>query len=64
MERSASRAVYVETNTKVTFKDVAGEEEAKFELQEVVSFLRNPKSYGRSRARRQGQAPGRANATG
>ncbi len=47
-----SRAkVYVETDTKVTFKDVAGVEEAKFELQEVVSFLRNPKAYGRLGAR-------------
>jgi cell division protease FtsH len=43
-----SRAkVYVETDTKVTFKDVAGIEEAKFELEEVVAFLRNPKAYGR-----------------
>ena len=39
--------VYVEKDTKVTFADVAGVEEAKFELQEVVSFLKNPKSYGR-----------------
>jgi cell division protease FtsH len=47
-----SRAkVYVETNTKVTFKDVAGVEEAKFELEEVVSFLRNPRAYGRLGAR-------------
>ena len=47
-----SRAkVYVETDTKVTFKDVAGVEEAKFELQEVVAFLRNPKAYGRLGAR-------------
>ena len=47
-----SRAkVYVETNTKVTFKDVAGVDEAKFELQEVVAFLRDPKAYGRLGAR-------------
>src|SRR6188472_855550 len=47
-----SRAkVYVETDTKVTFKDVAGVDEAKFELQEVVAFLRDPKSYGRLGAR-------------
>jgi cell division protease FtsH len=38
-----SRAkVFVETDTKVTFKDVAGVDEAKFELQELVAFLRNP----------------------
>jgi cell division protease FtsH len=43
--------VYVETDTKVTFADVAGVDEAKFELQEVVSFLRNPKLYGRLGAR-------------
>ncbi len=47
-----SRAkVYVETDTKVTFKDVAGVDEAKFELQELVAFLRDPKSYGRLGAR-------------
>ncbi|MBW7963332.1 ATP-dependent zinc metalloprotease FtsH [Bradyrhizobium sp. BR 10261] len=43
-----SRAkVYVEKDIKVTFADVAGVDDAKFELQEVVSFLRDPGSYGR-----------------
>jgi cell division protease FtsH len=47
-----SRArVYVETDTKVTFADVAGVEEAKEELKEVVDFLRDPKAYGRLGAR-------------
>src|SRR5712664_2817734 len=52
MSIGKSRAkVYVETDTKVTFKDVAGVDEAKFELQEVVAFLRDPTSFGRLGAR-------------
>ncbi len=39
--------VYMETDTKVTFDDVAGVDEAKLELQEIVAFLKNPQTYGR-----------------
>jgi cell division protease FtsH len=39
--------VYVETDTQVNFADVAGVDEAKLELQEVVSFLKEPDQYGR-----------------
>src|SRR6202007_1059960 len=47
-----SRAkIYVEKDTKVTFADVAGVEEAKDELKEIVDFLRDPKAYGRLGAR-------------
>ena len=43
-----SRAkVYVEKETKVTFADVAGVDEAKEELVEIVNFLKDPQSYGR-----------------
>ncbi len=43
-----SRAkVFVEKDTKVTFADVAGVDEAKAELVEIVNFLKDPQSYGR-----------------
>ena len=52
MSIGKSRAkVYVETDTGITFADVAGVDEAKAELQEIVSFLKNPKDYGRLGAR-------------
>lgn len=37
--------VYVESTTGITFNDVAGEEEAKELLTEIVDFLHNPKKY-------------------
>ena len=37
--------VYVETETGITFKNVAGQDEAKEALQEIVDFLHNPKKY-------------------
>ncbi len=47
-----SRAkIYVERDTGVTFDDVAGVDEAKAELREVVDFLKNPREYGRLGAR-------------
>jgi len=43
-----SRAkIYVQTNTGVTFANVAGVDEARHELEEVVDFLKHPKEYGR-----------------
>src|SRR2546422_274132 len=52
MSIAKSRAkIYVENKTGVSFADVAGVEEAKAELQEVVEFLKEPKRYGRVGAR-------------
>ncbi len=41
----------MQTDTQVTFRDVAGADEAKAELQEVVQFLKEPKIYGKLGAR-------------
>ena len=43
--KSQARLFDKDNNTKVTFKDVAGLEEAKVEVMEIVDFLRNPKKY-------------------
>ncbi|MDH4096489.1 MAG: ATP-dependent zinc metalloprotease FtsH [Betaproteobacteria bacterium] len=52
MSIGKSRAkVYVERQTGVTFADVAGVDEAKAELQEVIEFLKDPGKYGRLGAR-------------
>ncbi|HWL82232.1 MAG TPA: ATP-dependent metallopeptidase FtsH/Yme1/Tma family protein, partial [Roseomonas sp.] len=48
MQVGKSKAkIYVENDTRVRFSDVAGVDEAKDELREVVDFLRAPKEYGR-----------------
>ena len=48
MSIGKSRAkIYVEKETGVTFADIAGVEEAKAELKEIVDFLKNPEDYGR-----------------
>ncbi|NLJ11179.1 ATP-dependent zinc metalloprotease FtsH [Gracilinema caldarium] len=36
---------YLEAGKRITFADVAGQEEAKYELQEVVAFLKNPQKF-------------------
>jgi cell division protease FtsH len=52
MQIGKSKAkIYVETDTRVTFDDAAGVDEAKDELREVVEFLKDPKRYGRLGAR-------------
>jgi cell division protease FtsH len=38
---------YLDTGKRITFNDVAGQEEAKYELQEVVEFLKNPVKFAR-----------------
>jgi cell division protease FtsH len=52
MQIGKSRAkIYVEKDTKVSFADVAGADEAKAEIAEVVEFLKDPKAGGRLGAR-------------
>ncbi|HYG85675.1 MAG TPA: ATP-dependent zinc metalloprotease FtsH [Azospirillum sp.] len=52
MQIGKSKAkIYMETDTKVTFDDVAGVDEAKEELREIVSFLKDQATYGRLGAR-------------
>ena len=41
----ANAKVYMEKQTGVTFKDVAGQDEAKESLTEIIDFLHNPKKY-------------------
>lgn len=43
--------VYVEKDTRVSFDDVAGVDEAKRELEEIIDFLRDPETHGRLGAR-------------
>jgi cell division protease FtsH len=48
--------IYVEADTGVRFDDVAGVDEAKDELREIVEFLKNPAQYGRLGGRAAGGA--------
>lgn len=43
--KSQAKLFDKDNNTRVTFKDVAGLEEAKVEVMEIVDFLKNPKKY-------------------
>ncbi|UUP19540.1 ATP-dependent zinc metalloprotease FtsH [Nitratireductor thuwali] len=48
MQIGKSKArIYVQSDTGVTFADVAGVDEAKDELKEIVDFLKDPRGYGR-----------------
>ncbi len=48
MQIGKSKAkVYVQSDTGVTFDDVAGVDEAKDELKEIIDFLKDPQGYGR-----------------
>ena len=52
LEIGKSKAkVYMEKQTGVSFDDVAGVDEAKDELKEIIEFLKNPKAYGKLGAR-------------
>ena len=52
MQVGKSKAkIYLEQDTGVCFDDIAGVDEAKHELEETVSFLKNPDHYGRLGAR-------------
>ena len=45
--KSRARLIVPESNTRVTFDDVAGIDEAKEELHEIIEFLKDPKKYQR-----------------